>query len=123
MKTYRIVAVSTLLLGLAGAGGCASLSPMFRADLTNVLAGARGQLSACYAEALVRNPKLAGQVTLKFTVQPNTGRFTGVTVAQSQIKDRDFEKCVATVVGEQHVAAPPMIVEIVDFPVSFTPTR
>jgi hypothetical protein len=121
MKTGRIVVVSLLLLGLAGS--CASLRASFRGDLTNVLAGARGKLSECYAEALARNPKLAGQVTLKFTVQPNTGRFTGVAVAGSQIKDPAFEKCVTTVVGEQHVDAPPMTVEIIDYPLTVAPAK
>ena len=70
---------------------------------------AKPQFSQCYADGLKRNPKLAGDVTVKLTVKRTTTAFTDVTVMGPQPSDPDFEQCVAKILD--HLAIPPVLVQ------------
>ena len=119
MKTSTIV---TLILAVAALGaGCqaALIGPSFRNDLQQKMASAQAPLTECYAQALTRDRHAKGQMTIKFTIQPNTGIFSGTQVVQSQIKDPELDRCVTKVIGELHLGSAPNAKVEVDYPLSF----
>jgi hypothetical protein len=122
MKSRLILGAAIAAL-MTGTAGCAVLAPTFKTDLTASLRAAKPQLSQCYAEALARNPKLAGPVTLKLTVQRETTALSDVTVVGPQPSDPAFEQCVAKVAGGLQVAKAPHLTVRADYPLNFTPAQ
>ena len=120
MKSRLILGAACAAL-LTNPAGCALFTRGFRNDLPSTLQEAKPQLSQCYAEALKRNPKLAGSMMLTVTVQRSTTALTGVTAVGPQPADATFEQCVARVVGGLKVAKSPMFTCRANFPVNFTP--
>ena len=113
-------AVAALLMGTAG---CAVLAPTFKNDLTLTLQSAKPQLSHCYARALAKNPKFAGQATVSLTVERETTSLTNVTVSGPQPSDSAFEQCVALVAKQLRVPNAPHLTVRADFPLNFSPAR
>jgi hypothetical protein len=77
MKTICL----SLLVLTAGVAGCsfAARSPdMYRDDTAALLETRSAALKACYDEALKTTPDLQGRVTVRFTVEPDTGNLTNV---------------------------------------------
>ena len=54
----------------------------------------RNEIRYCYEKELQKNPKLAGQVTVKFTIA-GTGRVIAAIVSSSTVKNSTVETCVA----------------------------
>jgi len=66
----------------AGSFGCATTRApeQHLADTRVLLEGKRVSVKQCYDEALKADAKLAGTVTLRFTVEKETGRITNTKV-------------------------------------------
>ena len=50
------------------------------------------KIESCYADALADKPKLAGKLTLGFSIQ-KTGKLAGAKVAKSTVKNKPLETC------------------------------
>jgi hypothetical protein len=112
-----------VFLTLQLAAGCAStgLGPETRDDVAARMATVQQPISVCYAQALQRNRKLRGQMTVAFETAPGTGRFTGVTVTRSELGDPVLEACVRDQVGALTLAKPPKTKLAAEYPLNFTP--
>jgi hypothetical protein len=121
----RILATALFLAVAATGAGCTAmlLGPNFRGNLQQKMATAQAPLTDCYAQALARNRRAHGAMTVKFTVQPNTGIFAGTMVSATQIKDPEFDRCVTTVIGALHLSPAPAGKIEVDYPLTFTRTK
>ncbi|MEL6181002.1 MAG: AgmX/PglI C-terminal domain-containing protein [Myxococcota bacterium] len=56
--------------------------------------GQRYALRECYIPALKRNPELAGEMDVQFTVSGSTGKIIASIVRNSTIEDQDVQKCM-----------------------------
>jgi hypothetical protein len=123
MKT-NLVLGSLLLAGvlLLGTGCTPHVTQTQRDNITMKMTGAGMPLAKCYAELLTANPTAAGSAVVAFRVQPNSGRFTGVKMVRSQIKDPAFNKCVVGAVSDLYILpAPSFIIEVTEYPIGFKP--
>jgi hypothetical protein len=124
MRTNSIVLGSLLLAGvlLVGAGCTPTVTVTQRGYITQRMTGAQIPLAKCYADLLTTTPAAAGNVTVAFRIQPNSGRFTGVKMVRSQVNDPAFNKCVLGVVSDLYISpAPSFIIEVVEYPIGFKP--
>jgi len=68
-----------LVVIMAAGGACAATkrSPAaYRADTRKALDTRTGKIAACYDQALAKDATLSGTVTIDFTVEKKTGKFT-----------------------------------------------
>lgn len=123
MKLNSLAPLGLVFLAAQLAAGCAStgLGPETRDDVAGRMATAQGPLSGCYAQALQRNRKLRGQMTVAFETAPGTGRFTGVVITRSELGDPVLEACVRDQIGTLALAKPPKTKLAVEYPLNFTP--
>lgn len=81
MKTTKLVLGAALVSLFTTACGVAARSPdMYRDDTKSVLEKKNDDIKACYDGVLKTTPNAAGKVTVKFTVETDSGKLTGVTV-------------------------------------------
>lgn len=120
MRSSLMIALAGAVL-LAGVSGCATLSPTFKTELTTTLSDAKGKLSACYGEALTRNPKLAGTMAVKLTVAKKTTALTDVAVVERPGQDPALDKCVTDVIGRLEVPTAPKLTVNVEYPFTLAP--
>ena len=79
MKT--IISAAVLAIAAVGTTGCGLRSAEFyRDDVQKLLESKTGDISACYTGALKGDKKLAGPVTVRFTVAEDTGKITNPAV-------------------------------------------
>jgi hypothetical protein len=93
--------ISLSLLGLvAGLAGCSFMarSPdQYRDDTAAVLDTRAPQVKTCYDNALKGNPALSGQVTVKFTVEKDTGNLSNITTdAGGTTAPPELASCVSS---------------------------
>jgi hypothetical protein len=103
-----ILPVAVLTLA-AGSFGCAMKRPaeQYRDDTAALLATRSGAIKQCYDDALKADPKLAGTVTLKFTVAKETGQIVNAQVDAASTKAPEkLSSCVMKSV-EGLTLAPP----------------
>ncbi len=82
MKTIIAASLATAALGLSiGTTGCGLRSAeYYRDDVQKVLESKTGEVKGCYDRALAGDKKLAGPVTVRFTVAEDTGKIQNPVV-------------------------------------------
>jgi hypothetical protein len=80
MKTTILVVGAALLSFSTGCGVAARSPDMYRDDTKTVLEKKNEDIRACYDGVLKATPNAGGKVTVKFTVETETGKISGVTV-------------------------------------------
>ena len=71
-------------------------TPQGTIDIENVktvIKSYMGRIKICYADGLVKNPDLKGEIKVQFTVGVN-GRVTASKIASSTMNDPDVENCI-----------------------------
>jgi len=124
MRKTTIVVGSLLLAcaALVGTGCTATVSQAQRDTIVQRMTGAQMPLAKCYSDLLTITPTAAGNVTVAFRIQPNTGRFTNVRMVRSQVNDPGFTKCVLAIVSDLHISpAPSFTIDVVEYPIGFKP--
>ena len=123
MKLPLRAPLGLVFLTVLLAAGCAStgLGPETRDDVAARMATVQQPLAGCYAQALQRNRKLRGQMTVAFQTTPGTGKFTGVAVTRSELGDPMLEACVRDQIAALTLAKPPKTGLAVEYPLNFTP--
>ncbi len=74
---------SAFVLSFVALAGCsfAARSPeMYKKDTEKLLATKTPAIKACYDEQLKGNPGLTGRATVKFEVEPSSGKLTHIAV-------------------------------------------
>jgi len=56
------------------------------------------QIRWCYQQEVQKNPDLAGQIVLQWTIAP-TGKVVGVSVSSSTMNNQSVEQCIVSRVG------------------------
>jgi len=87
---FRLALLAATALALGACPG-AALGPNVRQEIAVQVTGKQPALSSCYKEALARDRTLAGQATLRFTVDM-TGQFGAVGV--NGIQDGKLKSCI-----------------------------
>lgn len=103
-------------------GGCKRGPDDPATPLRKLLEARRGELQACYDEALARTPKLAGSLKLRFLLSPS-GRAYGVTLTGATIPDSGLQDCAVKAVSE--IEFPPPLDGFMDvtYPFDFKVTK
>jgi hypothetical protein len=79
-----------------------------------------GRFRACYQQALLASPNLAGRVTIRFVIATN-GSTKGATVLSSDLENAAMESCVAAAFEGLSFPMPEGGVVTVTYPLSFSP--
>lgn len=95
--------LSTLLLAASAVvPGCTCLArdaETYRADTRSLVETKNAAIKSCYDAALVADPKLDGQVTVKFKVEKKTGKILDAAVDKEQTKAPDsLSECIVKAV-------------------------
>jgi hypothetical protein len=77
MKTSSLF-VFALLAGVTGCSFAARSPDMYRDDTAALLETRNAQIQSCYDQALKSAPDLQGRVTVRFTVETETGNLSNV---------------------------------------------
>ncbi len=101
--------------------GGSGLGSEVRQDMQAQLESARPMISECYAQALQRNRKLGGNLTLGITTQPKTGQFSKVTVLQSDLNDQSLHACIVQQVSQLKLGKPTKTAVETQLPLQLTP--
>jgi hypothetical protein len=78
---------AALLIAIAGLGGCAFYmrSPDdYRKAVRDVLEAKRADVEACYKSAYEADAEAKGKVTVKFNVEPKTGKIVSPEVVNAE---------------------------------------
>jgi len=87
-------------------------------DVKKVMSAHIGKIQACYEDQLKANPKLAGRVIVKFTIEPKGN----VSQADATGVSAEVDKCIAAIVKTLKFPAPKGGAAHVSYPFSFKPT-
>ena len=71
--------------------------PLGKEVIRKVVRANLNDVRRCYNQGLVRDPELAGRVTVQFTISP-TGKVPVTVLAESTISDRDVANCIVNAV-------------------------
>ena len=100
MRTSTIHSFIASLVVVASAviPGCTCLArdaETYRADTRNLLETRSGDIKSCYDAALTADPKLEGQVVVKFKVEKKTGKIIDTAVDKERTKAPEtLSKCI-----------------------------
>jgi seryl-tRNA(Sec) selenium transferase len=98
-----------LVAGLSSAA-CSFLArdtPTYERDTSKLLDTRESQLQSCYDQELVRNPDMAGKLTLTFTVEKKSGKVTQLSWDKSRTTvSETLATCVVTALDGLELAEP-----------------
>jgi hypothetical protein len=93
---YKLSAIIAAVFIATTAAACSSsLKPSVRKDIEVRMKSKHDRYQACYQQALAGDRDLEGHLTMKFTVDKD-GRFDGVQVTDSSLRNRELEECVVS---------------------------
>ncbi len=117
-----------LVLALSFAGvtsACATggLDSSVRKDIDRTMASRNANYQACYGDALERDARTKGRITLNFDVGGNRNqtKFRNVKVAESTVGDPDLESCVVAQARKLRLRKKATEKVAVTYPIVFEP--
>jgi hypothetical protein len=119
---------SIMFVVLAGASALAAcksagMGPETRADIAAQMRTAEGPIQACYAEALKKNRRAKGVISLRFLAEANTGEFKSINVLRDEPADPAITQCVVGEVGKLKLAKPTSSAVMIDQPIRLMPNN
>ena len=87
--SFHSIVATLVLAASAVIPGCTCMArdaETYRADTRNLLETRSGQIKSCYDAALTADPKLDGQVTVKFKVEKKTGKILDPAIDAERTK-------------------------------------
>jgi len=91
------LALLALTVGAVGCSVAARDANMYAQDTQKVLESRNDAIKTCYDQALKTDSKVAGTVTVKFTVKPDTGELSDIKVDAAGTTAPDpLSQCVVT---------------------------
>jgi len=114
-----------LVLTVAAAPACskAGMGEGIRTDVTARMESAKDPIQTCYADALQRNRKLRGIITIELKAAPDTGAFTDVHILRDGVGDVALRTCVLAEVAKLKLAQPQKTAVAITYPIDFAPTK
>jgi hypothetical protein len=97
-KNMQKTVMAVALVAMTTAIGCASgrVAGQYSDETRALLQTKSPTVTDCYNKQLKVNPKAAGLVTVRFTVQKETGTFTNMTIDDSSTAGPVLRECVMT---------------------------
>ncbi|NMB73588.1 MAG: AgmX/PglI C-terminal domain-containing protein [Myxococcales bacterium] len=95
------------------------IGPLSMEVIRQVIASHRDQIRYCYSQELNRKPRLAGKISVRFTIGEG-GYVSRAAIAQSTVGDAALEECLVRKIGAWKFPAPRGGVVIVNYPFIFT---
>jgi hypothetical protein len=110
---------------LAAVVGCKSsgMGTDVRNDVSLRMASVSTPIATCYEDALKRDRKLRGRMVLTFSTAPGSGKFTGVSIVENEVRDTALEQCVIGHVSTLTLAQPTKTSVSITYPLNFTPSN
>lgn len=104
----KSIAKFALALALLGATACIARSPEdYQKDTSALLASKNDQIKQCYDAALKQDPKMAGIVTVTFTVKSETGQIMDAAVDPGKSTAPEaLGQCVVNAINGLQLAPP-----------------
>jgi len=121
----RLSIVTLLVAGASALTACksAGMGPETRADIAAQMKLAEAPIQACYAEALKRNRRARGVISLQLTAEASTGQFKNVSVLRDEPRDPEVTRCVVTEVGKLKLSKPTSSAVLIDQPIRLMPNN
>jgi hypothetical protein len=127
MSRSSIRSLLSLLLvaGAAALAACksAGMGPETRADIAAQLKQAEGPIQACYADALKKNRRAKGVISLRFVAEANTGQFKSINVLRDEPREPAITQCVVGEVGKLKLSKPTSSAVLIDQPIRLMPNN
>src|SRR5215212_5894785 len=119
---------SIMFVVLAGASALAAcksagMGPETRADITAQLKTAEAPIQACYADALKKNRKARGIISLRFVAEASTGQFKNINVLRDEPSDPAITRCVVAEVSKLKLSKPTSSSVQIDQPIRLMPNQ
>lgn len=107
MKKILSATLAVLAVSSIGCGGYARTTEQYSSDTYKLLEAQNEPLKQCYVKTLRSNPKLAGTVTVSFTVDNDTGRVRKAKIDQGRsTAGEPIRKCVLDVLQDLKLTPP-----------------
>ena len=115
----------TVLAGAAALAGCkgAGMGAETRADIAAQMKTAEEPIQACYADALKKNRKAKGVISLRFVAEAKTGQFKSINVLRDEPRDPAITQCVVAEVGKLKLSKPTSASVQIDQPIKLMPNN
>lgn len=94
------------------------IGPLSMEIVRQVIASYRDQVRYCYSQELNRNPRLAGKISVRFTIGEG-GYVSRAGIAQSTVGDAALEECLVRKISAWKFPAPRGGLVIVNYPFIF----
>ena len=119
---------SIMFVVLAGASALAAcksagMGPETRADIAAQMRTAQAPIQACYADALKKNRRARGVISLRFLAEANTGQFKSINVLRDEPGDPAITQCVVGEVGKLKLSKPTSSSVMIDQPIRLMPNN
>jgi hypothetical protein len=121
----RLEIIPTLLLAALTLAACksAGMGAETRTDIAAQMKTAEGPIQACYAEALKKNRRIKGTLSLRLTAEASTGQFKNINVLRDEPGDMAVRQCVLAEIGKLKLAKPTSSSVQIDQPIRFAPNN
>jgi hypothetical protein len=121
----RLSIMAGFLAGAAALASCksAGMGAETRADITAQLKAAEGPIQSCYAEALKKNRRAKGVISLQFVAEANTGQFKNINVLRDEPRDPAITQCVVGEVGKLKLSKPTSASVQINQPIRLSPNN
>lgn len=128
MMTRSITSLALLAAALAvlptlGACKSAGTGAETRADIAAQMKLAESPIQACYAEALKKNRRIKGTLSLRLTAEASTGQFKNINVLRDEPGDTAVRQCVLAEIGKLKLSKPTSSSVQIDQPIRFAPSN
>lgn len=114
----RTILCSAALLGLSACGGIGNAQKNLRSAVDTK----KPTLDDCYAQALTRDAKFAGSMTVKLTVGEKSGAVDKVDIVDPGFADNDLQSCVQGALAGVSIDPKPAANLEVEYTLNFAPT-
>ena len=120
-----MILLAGLLAGAAALVGCksAGMGAETRADITAQMKMAEAPIQTCYADALKKNRRTQGVISLRFIAEASTGQFKSINVLRDEPRDPAITQCVVAEVGKLKLSKPTSAAVQIDQPIRLVPNN
>ncbi|MGE0869797.1 MAG: AgmX/PglI C-terminal domain-containing protein [Kofleriaceae bacterium] len=116
-----LLALSTVAVAV-GCGG-AGMGAATRADIQARMQTVQAPVQACYAEALKKNRRLKGMVTIELVAEASTGQFKNVIFRRDEVNDPSVRQCIVAEVSKLKLEKPTSTTVSINYPFRFMPNN
>jgi hypothetical protein len=121
----RLSIIALVFAACLAAAGCksAGMGPETRADITAQMKLAEPPIQACYADALKKNRRLKGRISLRLVAEASTGQFKNINVLRDEPRDPAITQCVVGEIGKLKLSKPTKSSVQIDQPINLMPNN